>query len=75
MKRIPYMAEKGLDELIKTLEAALKEQNRMIKTWIKREPKFAKRLTTFVDETTDNLTKEYEKEEKSSAENILSELD
>lgn len=75
MKRIPYMTEEGLTKLVKTLEAGLKEQNKMLEKWTERDPEFATRLTKFVDKTANELTKEYEKEEKISAEEILTELE
>lgn len=74
MKRIPYMKEEGLNELIKTLEDGLKEQGKMIQNWIRREPSFGKRLTDFVDQKANALQKEAEESEKTTAEDILTEL-
>ncbi|MDH5597364.1 MAG: hypothetical protein OEY44_04610 [Candidatus Peregrinibacteria bacterium] len=73
-QRIPYMKEEGLDELIKTLEEGLKNQEAMLKQWIKREPKFADELSGFVMKESKALVQEAEKEERDSAEEILSEI-
>lgn len=75
MRRIPYMKEEGQDKLIKTLEEGLKDQDEMLKKWTERDPQYTKNLEEFVVQTSTKLGKEYEKQEKSSAEDILKELD
>lgn len=75
MKRIPYMKEKGLDELIKSLEAGIKDQNKMLEKWTERDPEYTNKLTDFATKKTKELIKEFEKTEKGSAEDILKEIE
>ena len=75
MRRIPYMKEEGQDKLIETLEEGLRQQDEMLRKWTERDPQYTKKLEDFVVETSTKLSKEYERQEKSSAEDILKELD
>lgn len=74
MKRIPYMTEEGLTKLVKTLEAGLKEQNKMLEKWTERDPEYANKLADFATKKTKELIGEFEEAEKSSAEDILNEI-
>ncbi len=75
MRRIPFMEEEGQDKLIKTLQEGLKEQDEMLKKWTERDPEYTKKLTDFVVKTSKKISGEYEEQEKSTAEDILKELD
>lgn len=71
MVRVELFPKKGLDEMIKVLEEGKSEQDKLFETWTEREPDFAKNLMKFVDKTSKNISQDYEKEEKESAESIL----
>lgn len=74
-QKLPYMKKEGLEKLIKTLEAGLNEQNKILQTWIEREPEFAKKLGHFVDKRSMELFKEHEEAEQKSAEDILTQIE
>ncbi|MDH5596947.1 MAG: hypothetical protein OEY44_02490 [Candidatus Peregrinibacteria bacterium] len=73
-EKVPYMKEEGVDKLITILKKGVKEQEKMIKNWTKRQPDFAKKLADFASEKAVKLMKEGEVMEKESAEDILSEI-
>ena len=74
LKKVTRMREEGLNEMIKVLEVGLKEQEKLLKKWVEREPLFAEKLIHHIQKIAIKLSNEYEKNEKKSAESILTEL-
>jgi len=74
IKSAMFFPDKGLNELIATLESGKKEQDRFLAKRIKGDKSYITNLAGFLKKTTTALKGGYEKSEHKNAESILKDL-
>lgn len=74
INKLPAFPEKGLDDLLRTLEEGKTKQDELLKKTIEKDKKFNKKLNGYLKKTSKKIKDDYEQKERAGAEKIIENL-